>query len=288
MFDSLRTNLSFIRFLQLLTVLGLGLAGFLFTTIAHSWWIFVTVLVISAAFEPGLLVQKSINRGKGTIAAFIFFIPLIYLLHFNYRLIPLTLILISCAMWLPTAKRYDLTVIFITLQVFLTTAYSFTSPIIEGPFEVVLNRGICTIIGILICLCSDYILFAKFNYSKKVYFLLQHELCTMLMQKLEKILHAQQTKSNKYLLVDDLRHSLNHKFLEISSCHESLLHDFRTDFSSKIKILEFQKLLFKLRKELFAIYYCACVLKDHNQIAMHLEHFEGYLVQAKNNYLTMD
>ena len=85
---SLKQKLSYARFGQIAFVFVVGLGMYLFTTIPHNWWIFLTVMMMSAAIEPGLIIKKSINRGKGTLLGILIFLPMIYLMHFNYRVIP--------------------------------------------------------------------------------------------------------------------------------------------------------------------------------------------------------
>ena len=284
---SLKQKLSYARFGQISLVFVVGLGLYLFTTIPHNWWIFLTVMMMSAAMEPGLIVKKSINRGKGTLIGIILFLPLIYLMHLNYRVIPLVFILLGLGISLPNARRYDISVVFMTIMVFTLTAYTFTTPLLEGPFEMMLNRGVCTVIGIIICLSGDYFLFGRFNYSRKVYFLLQHEVCRMLESKLNKICSAGETGLNPLLLVEDLRDSFNQSYSSIATSAESIRSSLTNSKSTKTKVVAFELILWQLRKVVFGVYYAECVLKDPASSAEHQQRFRLLMTQARQNMISL-
>src|SRR5690606_5719406 len=125
---------------------------FLFTTIPERRWVLLTVLVISAGIEPGLIIQRSAHRIWGTFAALFILVPLLYLMQFNYRFVSVAFILAIIGLNVSSlnAKRYDITVFFITVAVFLLLAQTTDSNSPEGPFQMVVNRGSCTLIGIVI------------------------------------------------------------------------------------------------------------------------------------------
>ncbi len=285
MFQTVRQNLTVARAGQIALVYSVGLAAYLFTTIPHSWWIFVTVLMMTAAIEPGLVIQRSVHRGKGTLAGIIIFIPLIYLLQFNYRLIPLVFIMAACLISVPSAKRYDISVIFTTMMVFILTAYTFNQPLLEGPIEQALNRAVCTILGIVICIGGDYFIFAKFKYPRKAYYVLQHELCNLLQEKLELILAYEKSKMNAYILVENLRDSLNNKFSEICTSGDSLVYDLKTDNHTREQVKIFDKLMWELRREIYAIYFCHCKLGNQRDLAIRVNRFNEMLNQARANLI---
>lgn len=286
MYATLRSRLAMARLSQITLVYGIGLALYLFTTIPHNWWVFLTVLMMTAAIEPGLVIQKSINRGKGTILGIILFMPLIYLLQLNYRMIPLTFILLACLLMVPNQRRYDLTVIFMTMMVFILNAYNFTTILLETPFQTSVNRIICTIIGIVVCIGGDYFLFRRFNYSRKLYYLLQRELCTTLEGKVERMLNSEMLGLNAYLVVEDLRNTLNGKFSEIVTSATSLNYDLRSDEILKYKIQHFDQIMWQMRRQIYAIYYCKFVKKDQIAATHHYQRFEESIIAAKNNFIS--
>ncbi len=284
---SLKQKLSYARFGQIAFVFVIGLGMYLFTTIPHNWWIFLTVMMMSAAIEPGLIVKKSINRGKGTLLGILIFLPVIYLMHLNYRVIPLVFIFLGIGISLPNARRYDISVIFMTMMVFTLTAYTFTKPLSEGPFEMTLNRCICTVIGIIICISGDYFLFGRFNYSRKVYFLLQHEVCDMLEVKLKNICRAHETKQNILLLVEDLRDSFNFSYSSIATSGESIRSSLTNSRATKSKVVEFELILWQLRKVVFGVYYAECILKDPVSSLDHQQRFKELMIKARQNMISL-
>lgn len=284
---SLKKKLDYARFGQIAFVFMVGLAMYLFTTIPHNWWIFLTVMMMSAAIEPGLIIKKSINRGKGTLLGILLFLPLIYLLHLNYRLIPLVFILLGIGISIPNSKRYDLSVIFMTMMVFTMTAYTFTTPLLEGPFEMTLNRGICTMIGIIICIAGDYFLFGRFDYSRKVYFLLQHELCNMLEKKINMICNAHEQKLNRFLIVENLRDSFNQVYTNVANSGESIKFSLTSSAETKRKVNEFSIIIWQLRKVAFGLYYAECILQDSKASQEHLERFKHLMDKARHNFISL-
>ena len=284
---SLKQKLSYARFGQIAFVFVVGLGMYLFTTIPHNWWIFLTVMMMSAAIEPGLIVKKSINRGKGTLLGILIFLPMIYLMHFNYRVISLVFIFLGVGISLPNARRYDISVIFMTMMVFTLTAYTFTTPLLEGPFEMTLNRGVCTVIGIIICISGDYFLFGRFNYSRKVYFLLQHDVCEMLEAKLKNICRFHETQQNILLLVEDLRDSFNSGYSSVATSGESIRSSLTNNRATKNKVVEFELILWQLRKVVFAVYYAECVLQDPASSMEHQQRFRVLMAKARQNMITL-
>ncbi|TXI99775.1 MAG: FUSC family protein [Neisseriales bacterium] len=284
---NLKNKLNYARFGQISFVFTIGMAMYLFTTIPHNWWILLTVIMMSAAIEPGLIIKKSINRGKGTLIGILLFLPLIYLLQLNYRFIPLVFILLSIGISVPNAKRYDISVIFMTMMVFTMNAYNFTVPTQEGPFEATLNRGICTVIGIIICIAGDYFLFRRFDYSRKVYFLLQHELCNMLEKKIEMIRNAHKQKLNRYLIVENLRESFNQAYTTIATSAESIRLSLNTNAETKQKINDFDITIWQLRKAVFGLYYSECILQHNQSSEEHLERFKHLIDKARRNFISL-
>ena len=188
---------------------------------------------------------------------------------------------------LPNARRYDISVIFTTMMVFTLTAYTFTTPLLEGPFEMTLNRVVCTVIGIIICISGDYFLFGRFNYSRKVYFLLQHDVCDMLEAKLKNICRFHETQQNIILLVEDLRDSFNSGYSSIATSGESIRSSLTNNLATKSKVVEFELILWQLRKVDFAVYYAECFLKDPVRSLGQQQRFRVLMAKARQNMITL-
>ena len=119
--QNLKKKLEYARFIHLLVIYMVTLAIYLFTTIPHKRWILLTVLVISAGIEPGLILKRSKHRIMGTLLGLILLIPLLYTLQLNYRLVPVVFIIALIGMIVSSLKpsRYDISVFFITLSVII-------------------------------------------------------------------------------------------------------------------------------------------------------------------------
>ncbi|MDD3267465.1 MAG: FUSC family protein [Burkholderiales bacterium] len=282
---NLKKRIDYARFIQLSFVFSVGLAMYLFTTIPHNLWIFIAVLLMMSMIEPGLIIRQSINNGKGTIVGIVLFMPIIYFLQLNYRLIPIAFIIFGIATMIPTMKRYDLRVVFTTMMIFTSNAYNYTIPGAEGPIEIAINRLVCTMIGIIICVCGDYFLFRKFDYSRKVYAFLQYDLCNVLTQKVKMINEPDDIRLNHFLLIENIRDSFNSIYASINNSEDSLLQNFTTSREIKEKVREFHLKSWQLRKVVLAIYYARCHLKDDEAVTMHLNRFQNLMKEAKKNYV---
>lgn len=283
---NLKKRIEYARFVQLSLVFSIGLAMYLFTTIPHNLWIFIAVMLMMSMIEPGLILRHSINNGKGTIIGIVLFMPIIYFLQLNYRLIPIVFVIFGIATMIPTMRRYDLRVVFTTMMIFTSNAYNYTVPGSEGPIEIAINRLVCTIIGVIICICGDYFLFRKFDYSRKVYAFLQYDICNVLNQKVKMINEPDEIRLNNLLLIENIRDSFNSIYAGVSNSGDSLLHSFTTSKETKGKVQEFNLKIWQLRKVVFAIYYARCHLKDNAMVEMHLKRFHILMNEAKRNYIS--
>src|SRR5690348_14094960 len=89
----MRKRLDYARFTHLTGMFMIAMFIYLFSTIPHKFWVLLTVLVVSAGIEPGLIIRRAIHRINGTFAGLALMIPLLYLMQLNYRLIPIVFVL---------------------------------------------------------------------------------------------------------------------------------------------------------------------------------------------------
>lgn len=277
----LKSSLSYARFAQMSFILTFGLGMYLFTTIPHNWWIFLTVLMMMSAVQPGLILVKSINRGKGTIVGIILAFSLVYVLHLNYRFVSIIMIMAMILLNIPTPKRYDLTVTAMTIMIFLSDSYNFKFPLLEGPIEVAINRITCTIIGIAICISADHFLFNRFNYSGKVYSSLQHELLQIIQQRMHEVMQEPEKQKNSLVLIKSIRDSFNIIFTEISNSGAGILNSHTTSPELKQQVQEFSDISWRLRMLVSAVYFANCVLKDRALYEEHIAEYNKLLGAAK-------
>jgi hypothetical protein len=189
-------------------------------------------------------------------------------------------------LFVPNPKRYDITVIIMTVMIFLSDSYLYKLPLLEGPVEVAINRMTCTIIGIAICVGSDYILFNGFNYSGKAYRVLQEELLIVIQAQLNDILEDKKTRKNRLILMKHMRDNFNNIFGQISASADGLLISYSSSEELKNMVRRFSEISWQLRIETSAIYVANCILdEDAILIERHLQKFKLLLSEAKNNLL---
>lgn len=242
---------------------------------------------VSAGAEPGLILRRAIHRTGGTILALILLIPLLYLLQLNYRLIPVLFIfsLVGLSVSTLNTKRYDISVFFITLFVFFLLAQTEEATSANGPFEMVLNRTICTVIGIFIVLVGDLFLFNAYRYSHRLYLFHQMMVYNFLNESVQKIMGADPDKMNTFLFVEKLRSSAIEHFLPISTSSENLKLDYKTTPKTKQKVDDFQQTTWEIRRLVFALCISKFVLHSPKTTNQHAQRFELLMKKARSDFI---
>lgn len=284
--EQLKNKLDATRFIHLAVSFMIAMFLFLFTTIPEKWWILLTVLVCSAGVEPGLIMKRSAQRIKGTIIALLIIVPLIYTLHINYRLVHISFIVSFIALNVTAnAKRYDITVIFITLMVFLLLAQITSVNSQNGSFEMLINRSICTAIGIGIVYTSDYLLFQGDRYSYKLYLFHQIAMHDFLRQTVNDVMHTPEEAINTFLFIERLRDQVILQFSPIQISAENLMLEKNIDPKIKQNITAFQTTIWEMRRLLFALCFAKFILKSSSTTEKHVKHFNKLLEQTKNHFI---
>ncbi len=250
------------RFIQLICIYIAALLLFLFTTIPHARWIDSTVILLLASNNPGLLYQKSFERGLGTLYGVVLFVPFIYLMHINYKLIPLALILFALLNNVTTAKRHDIMVMFTTLALFTLSSFNDIENIVEGPIETMIKRFVCTLIGIFLCLIGDYLFFRRYDYTRKLYRFHQLEVYRTLVKHMNMVTRHDVKNSNRFILIDKLRSNLNQIFVNITTSGDGLFYGYDTQEATKDNIKNFKESMWQMRKLIFVAYHAKCVSQD--------------------------
>lgn len=267
-------KLFYLRLTQMSIMLFIGLCCYVFSKIPHVWWVMMTMYMMLGSVEPGLVKAKSINRAKGTLMGLVLFFPTIYLLQFNYRLIPLVLMCSVILVGSISPKRYDITVIFITFAVLSSTAYSFTTPTIEGTLQMELNRGLNTLIAITIVFIGEYFMFKRFRYAYKACFIYQLMVRKALLKAVRKITkhHGLGISKNKSILFNELSQVFLITFNNLVTSSTSLLLSSDTKESEREQILTFNSLAFAARRKILALYYNTLIA--HNSTSANQELME--------------
>lgn len=283
----LKRKLDYARFVHLASIFMIALFFFIFTNIPENKWILLTVLVVSAGIEPGLIILRSKHRMGGTIAALLILIPLIYLVQFNYRFIPVLFILAIIALNVSAlnTKRYNNSVFFVTLTVFLLLAQTTDANSPQGPFTMMINRGICTLIGISIILAGDYFLFKSYRYSHKLYFFHQMMLYTYFKEKIEEIDLCHQNNKSTFLFIERMREQIIDHFAPIAISSENLKLEHKVSQETKEQIERFQASVWEIRRLLFALCMSELVLESGEKTEKHRKRFHDLMAKAKDNLI---
>ncbi|MFT6834640.1 MAG: hypothetical protein ACJA0H_000672 [Francisellaceae bacterium] len=277
----LKLNLELARVIQLTCMFAVGFSIFIFSYLPHKWWVILTVLIISAAYEPGLLVKKSWQRGRGTLVGLVVAWIILSLLDLNFRFIPLILIIIASITYAIPARIYGVQTACVTVFIFIS--YSLL-PTESSVFQNMVDRAICTSLGIIICMAGDYLLFAKYKYSKRNYSIMQREICLIMHRSVTK------TISLKGLPVSNarmqrLREEFSLTFGKIAASSEGIQYDFDATKITKDKIKKFDDYIWEMRTQVSSINYCALLSKDYKMLDKHVAKFYGLLELAKRNYI---
>lgn len=286
----LKKKLESARFIHLLGIYMLALLFFLFTTIPHRQWILLTVSVISAGIEPGLILKRSKHRVMGTLLALVLLVPALYVMQLNYRLVSifLTLCLIGKVVSSLNPARYDISVFFITLTVFMLLAQTSENTTAEGPFEMVLNRGICTLIGIAIVMSSDYFLFHAYQYSQKLYLYHQRMIYEFLQETGKQIKQAREEGANSILFIEHLRSDFLYRFSLITTSSENLILDLKASQNIKKQVMRFQKTIWDIRRRIFALNFSELMLPTPEASRVHWQHYSTLMEKARRNIIHIE
>ncbi len=285
----LKTRLDSARFIHLLVVFMIAMFLYLFTTLPERWWILLTVLVSSAGIEPGLIIRRSIQRITGTLSALIIITPLIYLLHFNYRLVPVCFILaiIGLNVAAVNTRRYDISVFFITLMVFLLLAQTAKSTSLSGSFDMLINRGLCTLIGVSIVGLADYYLFQSYKYSHKLYLFHQKMLYAFFQRAMARIMDSSKESINTFLFIERLRDEVIMQFAPIAVSSENLKLENKLAPTIIHNLEVFQSTIWEIRRLLFALAFAKFILQSTETTQKHQQHFNRLMEQAKAHFIKL-
>lgn len=286
----MKKRLNYARFTHLAGMFMIAMLIYLFSTIPHKFWVLLTVLVVSAGIEPGLIVRRAIHRIGGTFSALVILIPLLYLMQLNYRFVSVTFILsiIGLSVSSLNPKRYDISVFFTTIMIFLLLAQTTEINSPEGPFEMVINRGICTLIGIAIILMGDYFLFQGYHYSHKLYLFHQRMVYNFFEDTLQKIIKIHPEEINSFIFVEKLRTEIIAICAPIAISSDNLRFEKKIAPKNRVKLERFQDTIWDLHRLIFALCVSKFILNSEETTEKHLQKFRELMHEAKKNFIRPD
>ena len=104
-------------------------------------------------------------------------------------------------------------------------------------------------------------------------------------EQVRRIQNAAQNGTNQFILIDQLRSSLNNRFSEIALSTQGMLHDIKISRAEKLKIAQFEKIIYSARKEIGAIHYCTLIINDPEYAQKHFTYFNNFLLEARQNFI---
>ncbi len=281
MHPGLKRHLEYARVWQLTFTFAIAFAIFVFSHLPHKWWVLSTVLIVSAAYEPGLIIKKSWQRSKGTIIGLILAGIVLACLQFNFRYTPLILVLLGGISFTFFPAKYTAQVAGITMFLFISSSFL---PNESSFFQEMIDRMISTIIGILICMAGDFLLFTKFQYSRRNYAIMQREVCLLMHRTVSQLI---QLKDRPYstMRMQKIRESYSITFATIAISGDSIKHDFRVSPIAAEKIKKFDEHIWEMRTETAAISYCVLLSRDYDALDQHVARFNRLLEEAKQYFI---
>lgn len=283
----MKKRLDYARFTHLASMFMIAMLIYLFSTIPHKFWVLLTVLVVSAGIEPGLIVRRAIHRIGGTFAALVLLIPLIYIMQFNYRLIPVVFIiaLIGLSVSSLNPRRYDISVFFTTIMIFLLLAQTTDLNTPESPADMVINRALCTLIGIAIILIGDYLLFQAYHYSSKLYLFHQRIVYNFFKSTLQEIHKTKPEEINTFIFVEKLRGDMISNCAPITISSENLRLEKKIPPQTREKLDRFQDTIWDIRRLTFALCVSKFVLHSPETTEKHMQQAKELLQRANANFI---
>jgi len=281
----LKMNLS--RAVHVTILFGVGLSIFS-SQLPMAWWTLNSIILVSAAYEPGLIITKGIHREKGTITGLLVILLAFYFFQLNYRFV--LVFFIFCACMTPAIsypKRYDVQAMYLTFYALLLTSFIFIHD--NAQPDLALSQAavaglIAATLGIIICAVLDYPLSKKMNYSRFNYHILQQEFCHAAPTVLQNILE-QKGKSNQISKVNKLSDRLNQLLDQASLAGENYYADLNVTRDDRSKIKKFEDYMWQIRTQLSPIQFFAILDLDEDKINLHVTKFNELLSEAKEHYI---
>lgn len=128
-------------------------------------WIPISVLAIIGPFRPGLSVNKAKERVIGSLAGLLLSMVVWLIIHYSYSLLPVIAILLVYCIAFCVLRQYTYFILLVTVMLCINFDYLNLS--FNNELTYVVNRGICVLTGITICLAYEYWIFRP-SYTNSV------------------------------------------------------------------------------------------------------------------------
>jgi hypothetical protein len=155
----------------------------------------------------------------------------------------------------------------------------------EGPFEMVLNRGICTLIGVAIVMIVDHSLFNTYSYSQKLYCYHQVMIYNLLKKTADNIIDAKTKKLNTIIFTEQLRTEFIKHFSLIETSSDNLISELKTNLEIKQQIKDYQKTIWNIRRQIFALNFSELLSPSTTLSKQHWQTYHELMSQAKTMFI---
>jgi len=281
MHPKLKLSLEYARVFQITIIVCIGLAFYIFSNIPYSFWILNSIFATSGAYESGLVRKKAGQRGLGTVLGLILAAILLEFLELNPYLTPLIILLLGAATFAIPGKFHVTQTI--SLSLFIMFSFALTS-VTESHGAILSDRLISTLLGIFIVLIGEFVLFTKFDYSRRNYVILQREVCLYMLRSVNTLINDK-GKPLSRLKRQKLREGFSSTFSKLANSSYSIILDFHASDDLSMHMHKFDKIIWDMRTEISAIHYCSVFHKDQQALDQHVETFYKLLKEAKLNYI---
>ncbi|MDC0534320.1 FUSC family protein [Francisellaceae bacterium] len=285
--QSLKLKMNLARAWHVSILFGVGL--WIFTTqLPMAWWTLNSIILVSTAYEPGLIITKGIHREKGTITGLLIILLAFYLFQLNFRFV--VVFFIFCACMTPSItypKRYDVQAMYLTFYALLLVSFIFDHNNEQPALalsEAAFAGLIAATLGIVICAVLDYPLSKKMNYSRFNYHILQQEFCHTAPRVLTDILNYKGQK-NSISKVNKVSDKLNTLLDSTSVAGENYYADLTVTKEDREKINKFEHYMWQIRTQLSPIQFHAIYQPNDQKLDLHIEKLNELINQAKIYYI---
>lgn len=166
------------RYLQITMVFILFTTLQLFFNFPHDSWIIITSALLYSGFNPGTVLKRAYLRFSGTVIGIAAVTIVWHIIHFDYRLEIIFLVVICWATVFFTGLPYNRFMIIVTLLSDITL--EFNNPKHFELQNYIIDRFIATAIVFGVCILVEYLWFGRQNMTHLNYLSLRQKIKTQM------------------------------------------------------------------------------------------------------------
>jgi deoxyribose-phosphate aldolase len=152
----------------------------------------------------------------------------------------------------------------------------------------VINRGVCTLIGIFIVLVGDYFLFQTYKYSQKLYLFHQMTVYNFFKNAVQKITQSSKEQINTIIFIEKLRGEIIKHCSPITISAQNLKLEFKISLQNKERVDVFQETIQEIRRIIFALCVSKFILESTTATEKNLQQFNMLMKKARSNFIYIE